>query len=451
MKAARNFLAGLACLGTLIGTAAPGIATAQESDAFEVAADSDTQQLLRDAESRLALGDSAGAYTLLSAREAELAGNALFDYLLGVAALDNGYLSEAIFSLRRAIAVEPGFSGARMELARAYFQAGNYGLARPLFIALLGENPPADVSDVINTYITIIDGTPTVASSRFSPFVEFIAGHDTNATGSTDMQQFLGFTLNPNNIATESAFGEIGLGFNWSIPRSGQFAWYLGGRAAARHNPDADFVDPAILSGLGGFSWQRGAGFGRLGIEGYWASLDGDPNSVYGGFDFLIGRRLGPSWELTLGARGGALRYDELIEVLDVDRLLGTAGIAYRFASTGSIRLELIGGNDSERQQGSPYGNSKVGGRLSLNAPMGQQAFLFASVGSLESDFDGLFFGMSRKDSQATAILQVEFRDVFTQGLSLVPRLRYVDNDSDITLYKYDRTEVGLMLRWAPR
>ena len=45
-----------------------------------------------------------------------------FDYLLGVAALDNGYISEAIFSLRRAIAVEPGFSGARMELARAYFE-----------------------------------------------------------------------------------------------------------------------------------------------------------------------------------------------------------------------------------------------------------------------------------------------------------------------------------------
>ncbi len=451
MMAARKFMAGLACLGLLIGNAAPSIATAQESDTFEVAADSDTQQLLRDAESRLALGDSAGAYTLLSTREEELAGNALFDYLLGVAALDNGYLSEAIFSLRRAIAVEPGFSGARMELARAYFESGSYGLARPLFSALLNENPPAGVSDVINSYITIIDGTPTVVSSRFSPFAEFIAGYDTNATGSTDKQQFLGFTLNPNNIAIESPFVEIGLGFNWSIPRSNQFAWYLGGRAGTRHNPDAGFVDPAILSGLGGFSWQRGAGFGRLGIEGYWASLDGDSNSAYGGVDFLIGRRLGPSWELTLGARGGANRYDESIEVLDVNRFLGTAGIAYRFASTGSIGLELIGGSDNAQEQGSPYGNSKVGGRLSLNAPMGQRTFLFASVGSLESDFDGLFFGRPRKDTQATAILQVEFRDVFTQGLSLLPRLRYVDNDSDVSLYKYDRTEVGLMLRWAPQ
>jgi len=40
---------------------------------------------------------------------------------------------------------------------------------------------------------------------------------------------------------------------------------------------------------------------------------------------------------------------------------------------------------------------------------------------------------------------------VLTDGLTLAPRLRYIDNDSDVDLYTYSRTEVGLMIRWAPK
>ena len=54
-------------------------------------------------------------------------------------------------------------------------------------------------------------------------------------------------------------------------------------------------------------------------------------------------------------------------------------------------------------------------------------------------------------DDQVTVILQVEFRDVMTEGMSLTPRIRYVDNDSDVPLYSYDRIEIGVMLRWMPQ
>jgi hypothetical protein len=76
---------------------------------------------------------------------------------------------------------------------------------------------------------------------------------------------------------------------------------------------------------------------------------------------------------------------------------------------------------------------------------------LFASLGALQSDYDGLFFGMTREDTQLNAVLQLEFRDVWTDGLTLAPRLRFVGNDSDVALYEYDRTEVGLLIRWAPK
>ena len=446
MLAALTRTIGLFSIIALLTSAA----FAQSTRTLEVQANAATQNLLRDAETRLANNDSAGAYAILSPREADLAGNAFFDYLLGVAALDTGRISEAIFSLQRSITTEPRFSGARMELARAYFENSDHAQARPLFVSLLSENPPPGVRDVLNRYIETIDAAPRLPRARFTPYFEVSGGHDSNANGSTDNQLFLGFNLAPDNIETDSPFGELAGGFHYSVPRSSTTTWYLAGRASYRHNPDASFVDAGVISGVTGFAWRRGAFFGRAGVDGYWATRDGDPNEAYGGVDLLLGRSLSEQFDLSIGLRGGALRYDDAIEVLDVDRLLYTLSAAYRFSGLAHLKVEAIGGQDNESESGSPYGNSKIGGRLSLAAPLGD-AYLSAAVGSLESDYDGLFFGGSRKDTQLTSSLQIEFRDLFTEGLSLVPRIRYVDNDSDIALYKYDRTEIGFTLRWMPQ
>ena len=378
------------------------VPSAYAQDAVQVAANADERQFLADAESLLASGQSSAAFTLLLTRERELAGNPGYDYLLGVAALDSGQYSEAIFSLRRALEVSPGFSGARMELARAYFDSGNSGLARPLFVNLLDENPPPPVRAVINNYIASIDATPSLPKSSLRYTFDFTGGYDDNANGSTDDQQFMGFMLSPENLQTESSFLEAGAAFTWNKPRSTQFGWYAGGRAGYRHNPDADFVDSALVSGNAGMNWQRGAFFGRAGVDGFWATRDGDPNQDYIGLDTLFGNRIADRWDLTVGIRGGALRYDDAIETLDVDRILYSGGLHYRFGTPGAIGFELIGGNDSEKQAGSPYGNSKLGGRITLYLPVSARGTMYVSTGSLTSDYDGLFFGTPREDTQVS-------------------------------------------------
>ena len=131
-----------------------------------------------------------------------------------------------------------------------------------------------------------------------------------------------------------------------------------------------------------------------------------------------------------------------------MNRFLYTLGVTRRFHAA-LISVQAIGGDESEVQSGSPYGNSKTGGRLSINAQVGSSALLFASIGALKSDYDGLFFGAAREDKQLTSFVQLEFRDFLTDGLSIAPRVRYVDNESDVDLYEYDRTEYGVMVRWA--
>lgn len=435
-------------LVALITGVAPTSADAQQT--MQVAVTAEVRELLQQAESLLATNDSQRAYALLQARAAELAGSSYFDYLLGVAALDTGRGGEAILSLRRAVASAPEFSGARMELARAHFEAGEPGLARPLFVALLSEDPPPGVREVIDQYIAAIDSPRDTPASEFSPYAELMVGYDDNANGSTSDEQFLGFTLDPENLATDTAFFEGAAGFDWTLPRSATFAWQLGAHAGYRQNPDASFVDAGILSGFGGMLWRSGATFGRANIDAYWASRDGESNESYSGINVLLGRNLNEQWDLRLSLRGGALRYDESIEILDVDRILYTLGAGYRFGSRGRFSIEAIGGSDSERQSGSPYGNSKFGGRLGVSAPIGDTSFVFVSIGSLTSDYDGLFFGVPREDTQLTSVLQLEFRDILTDGLTIAPRVRYIDNDSDVALYDYDRTEAGILIRWVP-
>ncbi len=428
-----------------------GTGFAFADDTLQVASSADTQRFLARAEDLLTLGETAAAYQLLSEKESELAGNPFFDYLLGVAALDSGRTSDAIFSLRRALIVAPGFSGARMELARAYFESGNMAQARPLFVRLLDEQPPAAVRAVIDNYIASIDASPAAPKSSLRFHYDIATGYDTNANGSTDSQQFLGFMLSPNNVEADSSFAEVGGSFSWSKPRSTRVAWYTSGRLAYRHNPDADFVDSALVSAAGGMSWQRGKFFGRAGLDAYWSARDGNANQNQVGLDTLFGRRLGGQWDLSLGVRGGALRYDDNIDIMDVNRVMFTGRLGRAFSSGGSFGFELVGGNDSERRSNSPYGNSKLGGRITLYAPVGNDRMLYFSSGSLTSDYDGLFFGTPREDTQVSTLIQIEFRNVLKDGLSLTPRLRHIDNDSDVALYDYDRLEISLNLRWTPQ
>ena len=70
------------------------------------------------------------AYQMLVQYETDWSGEDAFDYLLGVAALDSGHAGDAIFSLQRLVARQPDFSGARLELARAYYDVGDNELAR---------------------------------------------------------------------------------------------------------------------------------------------------------------------------------------------------------------------------------------------------------------------------------------------------------------------------------
>src|SRR5512138_1099814 len=96
-------------------------------------ADPNVVPILKQAQSLLADKKAGDAYALLVPHELDLGGTPLFDYLLGLAALDSGHPADAAFALERVVAAQPDFAGARIELARAQFEGGDLALSRTQF------------------------------------------------------------------------------------------------------------------------------------------------------------------------------------------------------------------------------------------------------------------------------------------------------------------------------
>ena len=85
--------------------------------AFSVYAAEDS--VLREAKSLMDARQPQQAYDLLKPLEEEEAGNPDYDFLLGIAALDTGRHTEAIFALQRVVDQDPKHGPARAELGRA--------------------------------------------------------------------------------------------------------------------------------------------------------------------------------------------------------------------------------------------------------------------------------------------------------------------------------------------
>lgn len=411
--------------------------------------DPEVVPVLRQAEELLAAGKPGDAYELLTRNELDLAGTPSFDYLLGVAALDSHHPKDAAFALERVVASQPDFSGARIELARAQFESGEYRLARSQFQYLLTQSPPEGTRTVIKRYLDAIDDHSVLSGSHFSALAQFGAGYDSNANGSTSEQSFLGFTLNPRNVETKSSFGELTLGGGHTIALSEDSGLISNLQITHRANTDASFVDQTVAS-LGTTAvLVRGESRFSAGVDGYAGFLDGEDHERGYNLNGGASRRFG-DYEGAVSLRAGTLEYqDAALSILDANRYL--AGLTVTRLNigerSGRLGVALIAGTDDAKQSGSPYSNARYGARLFGSWLLRPQSTLYAEVSSMTTDFDGTFFGSSRKDDQLGLTVAFDLQNFPFAKWSVSPRLRYVKNDSDIALYEYDRFEAVVFLR----
>ncbi|MGH8530399.1 MAG: tetratricopeptide repeat protein [Nevskiales bacterium] len=439
---------------------APPALAAQRDDTARAAAS--TRQMdgtLAQARALLDRKQAQQAYDLLRPHEANWSGNQDFNYLYGVAALDSGHPAEAVFSLQRVVAADPSYPAARMELARAYYETGDYAAAREEFALLERSNPPPFARRVIGNYLSAINRRTLGSRPGLNYFFELGGGYDTNANGSTEDDQFLGFTLDEQNVEQGSAFAQVNYGLRFNFPLSDRTTGLVGGGGSHRWNFSADFVNSDRTHAEAGLVWRDGPVelFTNLGI--YATYLDsnfigsGDFNHKGAALDFGASRALSNRVRLGGELRAGAVRYDDNLEIRDVDQFIAVGNFEYQENLVYQPRfgLAIILGKDEERASNSPYGRDLNGLRATYSWIYNPRVRWYLQGGFLRSDFEGPFFGRSRTDDQFVAGLSAQLNNFIDPKWSWGPYALFVSNDSDIKLFEYDRFELGVLFRWASR
>jgi tetratricopeptide (TPR) repeat protein len=191
---------------------------------------------LREADELIKVGKPGEAYAMLEPFEFERAGEVRFDYLLGIAALDSGKPDKATLVFERVLAVNPDFAGARLDMARAYYQLGDLSRARTEFETVMGQHPPEAAKATIRKYLDAIAAYEEAKQTHVSAYIEGVAGHDSNVSSGTSSS----ISVSSLSPALASLITGITGEANPQIPPSQRADYYYGVNAGGEISRSLD-------------------------------------------------------------------------------------------------------------------------------------------------------------------------------------------------------------------
>lgn len=395
----------------------------------------------------LAGNNPTAAYELLARYEVDWSGEADYDYLFGIAALDSGEVSEAIFSLQRVVAARPAFSGGRLELARAYYEIGDNELARKEFNRILTENPPANVVAATNDYLDAIDARARAYTADIQYSLDLGFGFDTNAPAATADENFLNFILSPNNLEQNTGFLSTAFGAVYNRPLSPESQLLLSARLDHRSNPSAHFVDASNVDLGVGWTFNRGPHTLAVAANKLFSWLDREQQKDDTGLSVSYIRQLSQVWTVLAFARFSEVRFDDsALEIQDVDRLSYGLTVSQTFSSS-ILNLTFTGGVDDAQQTGSPFSFDSYGVTVSNTwyRPNDRAYFVDATLSTTE--YDDPFFGIDREDELRAFSVGATFNKFPADDWVTTLKVAYSKKDSDVSLYEFDRVEAGITMQ----
>ncbi len=408
------------------------------------------QQLLLAAQGMISDGKSLDALDLLTPYEFEYAGDKEYDYLLGLSLLDSGQAGQSVFAFQRVLAVDPNFAGARMELARAYFDMSEYNLSRAEFTTLQSLSPPANIQLAIDKYLSAIRNRTLRDKRGWSGYVQMGAGNDSNANSAPAVSSFLGFTLADESRETESSVLSTVAGVSYDLPVNYFRTYYARSNLTHRSNNDATFSNSFSFDISTGMkqSFKDGDST-NLSIQLYSTDVDGSSNNSGYNLNGQYNLKFSPTNQLGIFARFGSIDYVEAFDVKDVAQTV--TGLSWvhilGLKSRPSLIVTLIAGQDDPDLVTSPYGRDFSGIRFTAATALTHRLNVYTSIGSTSSVYDGQFFGIAddREDDYSNFTLGLNWR--FTKNWAFKALLNLSENTSNIDIFGYEKSELMLIAR----
>jgi outer membrane protein len=414
--------------------------------------------LLIRAEQLINSGQAQQAYDLLISEAEERSGNPDFDLLLGIAALDSGHPSQAVFALERVLAIQPNNSHAHAELARAYFEMGENEAAKEEFTAVNKQQVPASISATIDKYLSEIEARFASMNSRFSAYIEGTIGYDSNVNSATDTSTVaipalgnLLFTLDATGREIDSGFFELGAGLGFYTPFLGRDDVSIFG--AINLHERVTFTEPdfrsRIADGQVGLSFTQGKNQYRASILGQRFNFSGDVNREQAGGSLQWLYSYDERTQLSAFAQAAIQRFPGQ-RIRDVNQYSAGFGVVRGYDREGQpvVFASVFAGTDDELADlrpdlGRDFVGIRLGGQYTLNEKMqlqGNFSYQYARYGA-----DDPLFQKRRRDHFIVTRLGLNYS--LTKSWYVLPEVQYLNNDSSLVINDFNRWQLFVNVR----
>jgi outer membrane protein len=415
------------------------------------------QTLLEKAEALIKSGKAEEAYQLLEPLEIEGAGDQVYDYLLGTAALESGRPSKATFVYERILAVTPGFIGVRADMGRAYLALGDYGRAKVEFEAVLSfQNLPLDLRQSVEQYAKAAEARSQEKRTTFNGYAELGVGRDSNIGSTTDAALLnlpafgLYLPAPPSGLKTGDNYNTVGLGGEVNHQLNEQWNVFGGADYRGRNYQTYGDSSNGSLDLRGGFGYTTGAQVIRAGLTAgqFWQKGDLIRNSAGATVDWrtvLAGNSqlsAGLSVLRAMHVPQALTKEDTQTTALNLAWLtsLGDGTTVLSVTLSGGVEEAFGGRDDGDKRYWGPRlfvqktFNDSLGGYVSLGAT----AATYALANPL--------YLFAREETQLDVTLGLTW--TVAKGVTIRPQLAYVKNNSNAELYSYDKTDLSLTVRF---
>jgi tetratricopeptide (TPR) repeat protein len=397
-------------------------------------------------------GEYEKAYQLAQTQLDEYEGDPAFDLQYGIAAIDSGHISEGVFALDRVLLLEPNNGLAKLELARAYYQLGQFEKAQRLFEQVKRQNPPKNVLNRINQYLALIDKKTSIPPTQFTSFIELLAGYDSNINSGPAGQTNV-VTLTDSALGRGDPFSQVRLGGNVIHPYAPDAALNFSFNADMRYYDTESAEDYRNITVSGGHTWYAENQQYLLNFTAQQYRLDNED------YRDMLGASVGWNYQLSRNAVLKSflgindLTYDDA-SWKDATQL--SAGFNYLHGGSGSWNPIYFVGTfvgQEEPETAGILANGQIdrvfyGGNLGVQLSPGKNLTITPALTYQASDYQGDDWIYNRKREDELTLFNLNMAWTMSKAWMLTLNYSYTEADSNIELYEYDRQQVMLGLRY---
>lgn len=405
--------------------------------------------------SLLEQGKAGAAFELLIPQEAARAGDPEFDFLLGLAAVETGHNTNAIFALSRVLAVQPNNARARAEIARAYLGANEIQTARREFEAVKNQPVPDEVKATIDRVLSAIDRIDERGKTVVHGFAEFTYGHDTNVNAGPAGSQVavpafggLVFTLANSSVALRDDFTNYAAGLSLRTPLAAGLDLTAGVTANKRLNGSYDQFDTGTADGNVGLVYSRERDIYSLAYQDGTFYVDNARYRDSNGFTGQWQRNFDMRTQGSLFVQYGWLRYPYQT-VRNAQRTVYGFNLGHALRDEKTVFYGgLYAGDERDTQSGFDFlGHRLWGARGGVRYQFQSNLTAFANL-TYESDrYRGSdpFFLTARNDNLTDFSVGLAWN--FADNWRLTPQYTNTHNSSNIPINAYKREMVSVTVR----